>query len=58
MTATDRCLARRGQGGKYLSLRRSIAAVVDVGEQSTVKPRTPCLACSGTGEAPCERTGR
>jgi hypothetical protein len=46
----DSCPSCRGNGWKFLILRRSVANANGVAEQQLLRrARTTCLACSGTG---------
>lgn len=48
--SVDSCPSCRGNGWKFLNLRRSTANANGVAEQEMLhRARTTCLACSGTG---------
>ena len=46
----DSCPSCRGQGWKFLTLRRSASNAGGTGERGLLRrPRVTCLACGGTG---------
>ena len=51
-TGKNSCPSCRGRGWKFLTLRRSAANGGGVAERALLdRPRTLCLACSGSGRA-------
>ena len=54
MSATGKtpCPSCRGRGWKHLTLRRSASNGGGTAERALLnRPRTPCIACAGSGQA-------